>query len=308
MESEKRTSLERKLQTIQELKREKYIGTQEAWKYLERVTALDENPSKLAYAINKAMQMPVRYEATPHRILGFNYTFNGLVATASVNEVKDKELSDFYNFLIDKSPLCDPFILSHRRKMSIYFVNAFTEVFMAMNDDESIAYKETEERDAIFSALIIAREMSRYNADNRVRTNFYHYYSSINWSQCFSVENLREIEKELKRRVYTYEIDLKRRIKRMFDDLVDHRLENRREILTDFLDESLSHSPHCTYDEIVGNVKRRLSIRRKRLQDLLDIDSNEVIVNNEREMIRESEFQLHLLTSDKKFIQKYLRS
>ena len=48
-------NLEGKLRAIQDLKSEKYVGTQEAWNYINRVSALYENPKIISEEINREL-------------------------------------------------------------------------------------------------------------------------------------------------------------------------------------------------------------------------------------------------------------
>ena len=74
--------LEDLLREIQSLKGDKYIGTQEAWRYLKRVTALHDNPIRIALAINHRLRQKrgpqLHYEATPERVVGLGETFGYL--------------------------------------------------------------------------------------------------------------------------------------------------------------------------------------------------------------------------------------
>ena len=133
-------------------------------------------------------------------------------------------------------------------------------------------------------------------------------FTSVNWDYVFSLENLRKIERDLKMYIFYIEINIIDRIKLMERDQVDHRLENRREILADWIHLIRENNPKIDYESLLEEVRSRYKMRQDRLKRLRDLNAHDAIISNEIRLVKEYEFINRLIKSEKNFINRFLKS
>ena len=91
-------------------------------------------------------------------------------------------------------------------------------------------------------------------------------------------------------------------------DQVDHRLENRREILADWIHLIRENNPKIDYESLLEEVRSRYKMRQDRLKRLRDLNAHDAIISNEIRLVKEYEFINRLIKSEKNFINRFLKS
>jgi len=310
-------NLEGKLRAIQDLKREKYVGTQTAWNYIKRVNNLYDNPEKVSKAINERLeeQGTVHYLATPEKIVGLGYYFPRFLVKANFENYDDSK-GDTYELTVEdeaddklgKTPLfsCIDLITDKRDDLNVeklvdYLIPLFLDSQSKDMTNENFATKAIQYSDHI------------YGIDEAVRKEVFVKVSSSNWDQLLSVENYRTLESEIKRGIFFDEIKINSRIKLMINDQIDHRLEYRREILTDFIDSMINEeffgdSYEASYDGLRDYNLRYLRESRERLKEFIERNDPKVIIDGEKSIIEKREFLLLIIAPERNFINKYLKN
>lgn len=295
-----RKNLEGKLWAIQELKAQKYIGTKEAWNYLDRVSALYENPKIIAGSINEELieRDSVYYRATPERIMGLSEVFDDIFFSEDFYSPElNSEILFYDNYISGKTKERDP------KKIANYLYPVFKDI---QNPD-------TTDRD--FGFYIIEYSLDKSDFSKKEKEDFYEKSITYDFYHAFSSENLRNIEKREELYIFFDELDIGKRIKRMHGDLVDHRLENRREILCDYL-VSFNYGKvylngeelELNYENLREFLMNGLKNKKKRLEELKDIKSSLAEKEYKERAVKETEFLLTAMAPEKNFINKYLRS
>ncbi|MEK6873091.1 MAG: hypothetical protein AABW90_03720 [Nanoarchaeota archaeon] len=288
-------NLECKLRAIQELKREKYIGTKEAWNYLDRVNALYENPKIIANSINENLSRDgeVYYKATPEIIMGFERPLDILpYGNLSSKDIGYLPLFCYYEYISGNSKN------RNLEKIANYLYPIFKDV------------QRPDITNSLFGLSAIEYSLDNLNVHCEKKEKIFKKFVDYDWDYCFSSENLRNIEKELKLEIYFDEVSIVSRIERMERDLVDHRLENRREILCDYLS-SLSRfykENELDYASLREILLKRLENREKQLKRLGSIVIADVVKNNQEKLVDETKFLLTAIAPERNFIDKYLKS
>ena len=308
-------NLEGKLKAIQELKREKYVGTQSAWNYIKGVTALYENPLRISKAINERLeeQGTVYYPASPERIVGLGYYLPRFFTKIELESSDQKEPDEFteedYAILyLTDIPLfsCIELITDKKENRNIEKLVDYLFPLFLESQSESMT-----NLDFAIKAIQYPEEIHQIN--EVFRNAIYSKVSSSNWDNLFSLDNLRSLETKIKRDIFSYEILINDRVKLMMNDRVDHRLEYRREILTDTIDEFINctffgESNVVSYDSLRDHYVRNLRESRKRLEKLECLNTPDCIIKSEKLNIEKKEFILCIIAPEKNFIDRYLRS
>ncbi len=298
-------NLELKLRAIQQLKSEKYIGTSEAGSYLERVSALYENSDLIPKLINRGLSREgvIYYPAAPEKILGLgdflsessnNFIFyNKVDVVVSEQEKLDKcPLFDFRHLILGKPNERNPELLAE------YLYSIFKNL------------QEPDIKNIQFGVYSI-KYVLNMSGSNKETIEFFLDKAETDWDYICSLENLRRIEKESERDIYFKEINIINRINRMKKDLVDNRLENRREILTDYIGSIINNTPKSDHNYYyLKKIALEQLEKRKELYDKLkDIHySPEAVINRQKGLIEKSEFIIRALNYDENFVRRYLRS
>jgi hypothetical protein len=306
---DKRKNLEGMLKEIQGLKSEKYIGTGEAWNYLKRVRALYENPQRVANAINEFLGSEAPYKATPERILGVCETYHDYIKKKVMKLAPEihgeaTELYSVYNALFDL-PQFQPFRdLVYEENMGP-FIDSLKFPFSVVNMGFSQGETDSARAEFFFGYGVMAaalRELEDTYSQESL-DSVYEDVPVINWDYYTSGDYFKKIESDYRKHIYINEINISDRITRMQRDLVDHRLENRREIITDLI-----HSEEFkSYEHMVAYVEWRLRMREKRLKELKYMNMPDVVIDDRKKMFEEYVFIRRLVGSDKNFIQRYLK-
>lgn len=301
--------LEIKLREIQRLKRENYVGTKTAWSHLDRIAALHENPRKVSETINERLtrQGNVHYLATPERIVGIGYYFPRFFQEVEISkegELTGDEIERSLN--LSKTPLYSTIdLISGKKKyrniekLTDYLTPLFSRCqYKGMNNEgfaiHAINYPEE------------LKKLDKPSIEGVLKQVFL-----SNWDQLLSTKNFIKLESIIRENIFRGEIKIKDRVKLMINDLVDHRLENRREILTDilygWLYDDLFEDDKDPYDTLRDEYKERLEENRKRLERLKGQHSPEIIIDNEKKSIEINEFILRVIAPERNFISRYLK-
>jgi len=149
---EKKQRLESMLSVVQDLKREKYIGTQRAFNIIKRITRLNTNPERIASEINDklANQGLEGFLATPERLYGIGGALNDLtlefgdeLITIRDSYVEDQENDFFYNLCLkDSRNLADEFLLLESVVKQIDFQEGSYLDWIFGEKTESIEYQD----------------------------------------------------------------------------------------------------------------------------------------------------------------------
>lgn len=301
-----RKDLEGKLLAIQDLKREKYIGTQEAWNYIERVNALYENPIKIANTINEELRKKgtIYYPATPERIVGLYHSLGDLLTDWIIDE--DNPPDYVHNLSFEILQLNDYLVGGQisRSWLGKDYLKTFSNYLIPIFQD--VQYHGSTNQDFVNSAV----KLLLINAPDNLKKTFFSKVNQNlnNWDYLLSKKNLREVEGLKKESIYFEEISIYSRVSRFEKDFVGHRLENRREILADWINKHRDVLKTEGFEYIIEKKKERFQRLYKQLSTLTRSDAHTELLDKYISLIHGAEFILRCLASERRFAEKYLES
>ncbi len=256
----KDNNLERRLKAIQELKEQHYIGSQEALKYLKSVEALYERPILLSEAINTEIQSkrPLRYPATPERIIGLIDTLDKYIHDEDNNEHSKAKKSGRLN---------EYHIWEISREITPLFTNSYEiaianeEDFLEVQDNlyqlfSSFQYKGiTDQEFGIEASQSILEEQEFFFKESK--NGVLEKLTGVDWNHILSKENLRKIETETAYALMLNASGLYERMRRVLNDNAHSKRETVVKTLSDYAEICLRVTNERTHEEILkGNVER----------------------------------------------------
>ena len=324
----KNKSLEAKLRAIQDLKAERYIGTQQAWEYLNEVEALYVNPIKIADAINERLKKElgsdeIYYPATQERVVGLMaelYSLSDMIDDIEYEHRKKMKISpsdevEMENNLAQKLGFNDWKDLENKNPI-MNFYTTFSDKKTPLIESTSkflttIFYKAQEPNidNNTFGKLALENAFKDYPLlfPDKAQT-FSELISRIaeenNWDYLLSKENLKEIRLERMNRAIGSNLSLSDRIDKIIRDQIDHRFDIRREIVSDLL----TFKEFKSYKEAVDSMQNQLRKWNSRLKIYLKKSAPKIIKESGQKMIRDYKYFLTCLGSEKNFVERYLKT
>lgn len=309
-----RKDLEGKLRAIQDLKAERYIGTAEAWDYLKRLELVYDFPLQLSEEINAQIksQKPLVYKATPQRILGlidvvnqkideivneeFEYLEESEIEKAEEDIEYTPEKDQIFNIWIET--YCGVYKPEFLKNMAL---ESLAPLFMSVQDDHA--------NDESFGNFASEKLTENFPMTNRSRLDYSIKIGNVDWNHALSTENLRELEKKFSKTIleYTLLFNLVERYEHIKNDLVDNRLEYRRQILLDYLSSADTNS----YEELLESIRRRLESANRRIKRPENQDKRpwpEAWIKSQKRRKALLEYVAMAAAPERNFITKYLAS
>lgn len=325
------SKLEGKLRAIQDLKAEHYIGTQQAWQYLKELTNIYELPKKIVGSINNEVSKRTNliYPATLENLLGLYHALETIIIKASkteLDELIDSGISEYskefenseHNRVenvrrLKKNPVINlpdfiqdiKFIVAyHNGQPIIPYYRPQQVIDYLVPIFENAQYPTTNNNSfGLEASLEILKD---YPLTTQERKVISFLLPQLDWNLVFSKESIRKAENGMRENAFYEKISIHDRIQRMIRDQVDHKLENRREILADYL--SLFTDTDTSYEEIAHLQRELLKERRKRYQELVSMEiAPELMIEETKRMIEVDKFILITL-ADKNFAIKFLKN
>lgn len=310
--SERREALEIRLRAIQDLKNgnpelgqdRRYIGTQSALNYSRQIENLYTIPQKIADNINSRLTSngsPI-YPATTEKILGLSLLFEDLIFYSSDEQDDQRDTEAIYDILNRKftnSPIFKIYDKIINNNGTEEISKMFYDIFSKVQHNETNTKK---------FGLIAISELLKYFEINKSSQKYSKIHNNIktqtteDWDKILS-KKTSDQEKHSRERIYLDNINFSERIERIEKDQIGHRLDIRRELLSDLL----SKLPNIkSYKELYDDQKYKLKSRRIRYKKLISMNSPEGFIKDERRMIKDVEFMLPIIVSDRNFIKRLL--
>lgn len=299
----RKESLERKLREIQDLKKEKYVGTVQAWAHINSLFWISSYPGQISCAINHRLRTQLdrpslRYEATPEKIVGLLNEFDEIIM----------DMDDLY----PEQHVSDIFLgLPLHNSTAGYDYQGENIKYLRM-ETEQIEEGKKRIKKSLTSIFLEANKQSMNNRqfgelalkfvfDNHLFSNYIaNRASKTDWDYVISKNNMSNIMRELRRSSYFSNINLYDRIEKIFRDQVDHRLENRREILTDFL----ALHGFSSFEQALSSIEYGIGERKKLYED----EEDSIFINTQKNYLKYDRFIRHTLVSDRNFVKRYLKN
>jgi hypothetical protein len=329
--------LQSRLRAVQDLKRRKYVGTQDTLNYLRRESALYENPQRISDAINReiAKEGSIFYEATPARVLGICNTISDLLSrtmwdTTDSSEiaeglrgdnVDEEEREEGDTAVVKTSSFADS-LKFHSSNPILNYKDLISGGYMLVGEDAKrvridpipqhlarylipifAESQTTGADDESFGTKAMRTVLDDYPLMEGQEQKIYERLADLDWPKSLSNESLTISERKIKKEIEKSELPLKNRIQKIMRDRVDHRLENRREVITDLL----QYEDYSNHEDAVKAEKNDL----KSSQVILEIASddperNRDIIESAVESIARQEFLVIALAPEKNFVDRYL--
>lgn len=315
----KNPSLEAKLRAIQDLKAERYIGTQEAWEYLKGIEALYENPKKVASIINQRLQKDfgsnLYYPANEERIFGIVEKLDELQCKAY--DLDDKFEREFRNIEDTLADEINKIIIESQEDIKKIKNNQLWQIHFIL---EPIPSEELSKfidfvypmfceaqypkvTDLEFGQQALELAFRDYPLSNKeaVMTIIRDQASILNWHDALSRESMIKKREEYQRNILGADLSLKNRMGKIIRDKIDNKLERRREILTDFILEHRDQFDDNSYEGIldyINGITKTLHIIK-----IKEYDSSNLMGD-----INFYSFIRDILVRERNFVERYLRS
>ncbi len=303
-----KSRLEEMLRAIQDLKSEKYVGTATALKYIKKVSALHTAPKEIAEEVNNEViargRKRIIYPATPERVLGLGDTIEKLIDDTE-NEYDDE--------------------LSREERGVFHLFQIETPLHILGNFHNSLAYRPLEialklapyffsvqspdTTDKLFGKDSAEYLLYDYNFFNDVIKNrIMKKASAMNWQHILSKQHSAEIEKQ--RRIFyeDTELDLIERGCKMLTDKVIDKLENRREVISQYLSDGIRDALFSTYDGALSDADKRIKIWRKQKIRDEKVGQEFALTKGAINILEFYEVVRDYLVKDKNFVERFLKS
>ena len=324
--------MQRLFEAVKQLKRENYIGTARAWASITVREGFGKNAKEISDNINSRLEQQVKsgklpaitYQATPERIVGI------LEGMFQITKISEKMVRNYKNtcgtrapdsiFILDihvvsesafgfrfsnhpiltlggdSMPLLsspdlnylsrrsDYSRIANQKAASIKIAKTLFPIFLmaqsnAKTDDE-------------FGAFATKCLFDIFPLNNNDRDLVKKAIGSIDFNALLSLKNMQDMELSLGRLYANPEL----KINAVFRDGVDHRLEIRREILADHLLKLVDdYGIGITYEQVLKKTFDRFKYldRKPKFEGV---------------GLRNAKYILHLVKTEKPFIEKFLRS
>lgn len=328
-----RESLEGKLRAIQELKAERYIGTQEAWEYIKAAERIYTNPQKVrneieAFLEERLGRKNIHYTATEERVVGTVGILNALFEKIEEKEEKFAGYSGIDFFSEYQEKVQNPFAKARghmdweemvHEKSCLRLVNYGAYGFMTLEDNNMLKgisnklkgifykaqYNSMDDKKFMKILLNVAEEDECIIFPEIAKTvisRVVEGMAELPLELHLSKESLKK-QRDLARDYASSKMSFKDRVKRVKRDKVDHRLEIRREIILD----CLIYYNYGSYEEALESIRRKIKRGHERREILKESKTPEKIIEFEQESIERNKYLLTCLASERNFIERILR-
>jgi len=330
---ENKESLERRLEIIKDLKRDNYVGTQEAHTYLKQMQSLENILQIIPRDINNYLERTlepskVYHRATPENILGLANILAGVTFEADYLEAKqDDENMEEEIFSENglsperKEPPIDyggnwlrSFSHTARHLYSNYpkIIEFLKPVFQKAQLKVELPDGKTKKdfQNTVLTALAITAYNRGFQPLSEIRkSSTEDTFKKINFGYAFSKEISNGILDKIKIDTFQNNMDIWSKVNRMKRDQVDHRIENRREIATDVLQFCKN-----SYENSVNFAKYVIEVKEDQVRTIRELrkcmGEEYDVIGEEKKLIhiKDAQFVLHCLTSNEPFLRRYLEN
>jgi hypothetical protein len=334
--------IKRLFESIKEIKRENYIGTSAAWASIREREEFEQNPVVISGAINDHLKkivdsdsrFKITYHATPERIIGIidmTYVLNNLAVDRLKRHNNKKR---FYLIRLMRSKIPK----DQNPETLLCFSISFNATASLSGDvtAEEMQLKEESARTThpIFTPMLLKQaernatmvkhlgDIFKNAQEKNIRSNskFMLFASLMIFNKLPLDENEAQIcsklirsimpdeisDESLKQSRYMHErfliekgFDIDSKINQIFRDGVDHRLEIRREVVSDFVSQLQANTGIKKYEQILRRAKNYYI--NSTINFFEDSETSAIAHRN-------ISFILHLVRTEKHFINRYIRS
>lgn len=308
----------RMLEDITNLKAENYVGTQEAWNYLQALKRKEERLDFLVNALNYHRDEEITIER--RHILGAYWGINLLLG---------KFHREYCNLFPEEKELSKSIAREDRlNSLDKYnsegggaFLKKESKDFMDVGRDIDLGvdvYLEAKNERFLFldvpieeglGKCVLAATIANSSLNESERNLINSLADKIDIGRIMTTEDMLKIDELLERHARHEYISLPGKIDRIKKDKIDHRLWIRREIAIDYI------AHFGDYQAAETEMKCHLNESKRRIVGFESIDgsSNEGTMvfnalNKERKMLSERKYILACLTSNKPFLERYLKN
>jgi len=296
-------NLKAKLKLIQDFKREKYIGTKNVFNYLKRVDSVDNNLKKIVENINNKSNT----EITPQILLGFCDNLDSFLDNMFLRICRGLEnyeaSEEYFSNEFYKIPFKNYRDLISR-PLEDKKIGEISDCFVDMlNSYDSY---EGEKNNKLGNHLV-EKVLEKFAFDNQIKEEIYNFSDSADWDFIFSNGNTADIEHRIKKTVYFEEITVGDRLQDMKRDMVESNLENRREILCDWIYKtSEENRGDLSYEDLLETISNYYNARSRHHNKLIEKNAPDFLIENSKKLIYEVEYLENALKLDKNFVKRYL--
>lgn len=317
-----KSSLERKLEIIRELKADNYVGTAGAWNYLAAVDAIYTVPEKIVRKVNELLQQKKHQPRfTLEHVLGLSRALAGIETNAMVmeREILDQDELE-KNILAHEEDSAE----STQEPLKYLSSSNYFNRGKGRELDWNIVREPKEFDEKIIldiatplAGLIAEAESNEEFLSSAVRTYCESYpfspeqkalrmssVSLVDVEELFSKKVSRVWEKTAIDLARETHLNTEQKIGRLTNDWLSHRVEYQREIIADFVNKFGTE-----IQEYTGFIKMfddKIERRRVQLDKLTALKAPEQFLESERRMIHEAEYSKSIFEQNRSFVLKLL--
>lgn len=323
---------------ITELKTSKYVGTKEAWSAISKALDIEESPKRVALLINDALKesnVTIVYGATAQRVLGLimgvydlltewnvvlemrNTQFGAEInANNSFSDELEDDLPDLLKsidyFERKRDQSNDPILRypdsllfeTNRKLMNASELDMSKRLILLF-----INAQNPKMNDRVFgymSAIKILSEIPLHELEKQTLPEMAKKYP---WGRTFSILHIEQNKRKFISEIYNEFLVISDRFLRVLNDQVDHKLEIRREIITDYIQNGLTH---LSYEDILlklrENCDNLTAFYKDYANQIPDDEDGKQIKIYYINLIKYQKYLLTCFAPEKRFIEKFLRS
>jgi hypothetical protein len=314
-ERKKSEKIKRLFKIVQGIKKDRYIGTKEAFELVKEIERIDNSPKKLALEINDNLakkEIHIYYKATPENVVGL-----GTYVQEVLTKI-ERKFTDFNNYE-DKIMLKNEEIPLNNFSWNLYAKKEKNESSPEWNPDYNglknyftNLFKKSQKKgmdNKRFASESIEEILEDYPISYLNKIRYFEMTDEQNWEELFGRENYLNYLQDAKLRSLKDNLKIEKRINRLFRDQVSNKLKYQRELVNDLININLisEESEKLSYESLRGKVKRRIELSEIRLKKFIGKKFPKIVKESEENSLNCASYLLNILGREKNFVERKIK-
>jgi hypothetical protein len=319
-ERKKSEKIKELFKIVQEIKKDRYVGTKEAFEFIKEIERINNNPKKLALEINDNLakkEIPIYYKATPENVVGLGTYVQKVIRKIKV-DFKDLDFNDDDDEKRDSKkeeiPLSDfswNLYQKEKEKSSKSSYNDLKNCFINLFERSQKKGMDNKR----FASESIEEILEDYPISYLNKMRYFEMTDEQNWEELFGKENYLNYLQDEKQNSLCVNLYISKRINRLFRDQVSNKSKYQRELVNDFINEHLTseESEKLSYESLRKHIKKTINNGKRLLKKLDSLNSQTYLqdIKNRKEEQQNSlnrrTYLLNILGREKNFVERKIK-
>ncbi|HIG52059.1 hypothetical protein CXT76_00535 [Candidatus Parvarchaeota archaeon] len=313
-ERKKSEKIKELFKIVQEIKKDRYVGTKEAFELIKEIERINNNPKNLALEINDNLakkEIPIYYKATPENVVGLGTYVQEVIRKIKV-DFKDLDFNDDDDEKRDSKkeeiPLSDfswNLYQKEKEKSSKSSYNDLKNCFINLFERSQKKGMDNKR----FASESIEEILEDYPISYLNKMRYFEMTDEQNWEELFGRENYLNYLQDAELRSLKDNLKIEKRINRLFRDQVSNKSKYQRELVNDLIDINLisEESEKLSYESLRGKVKREIELCEIRLKKFIGKKVPKIVKESEENLLNRRTYLLNILGREKNFVERKIK-